>query len=169
MSLENVWPDRWVRGDYRAVAVLARPASALALLGIRFSDDDDDGLGKILIAGVELSSKRRLRSYSIFRHRRHIGSKPRSTCCISPQILRAWRPRWMSSWLKSDARPAISPGLRRTCNSFPHAVWRQDDNGQRFEVGVYSSRSEATQHLRRLESLGHKQAYLIVQVSEGAA
>jgi hypothetical protein len=37
-------------------------------------------------------------------------------------------------------------------------VWRQDDNGNRFEVARHTSREAA-----ELEARGHKQAYWVAQ------
>jgi aspartate racemase len=45
------------------------------------------------------------------------------------------------------------------------SVWRQDDNGNRFEVSRGLSQSDATRELARFESLGHKQVYWIALTS----
>jgi hypothetical protein len=38
-------------------------------------------------------------------------------------------------------------------------VWRQDDHGHRFVVGVVSDQADALRLVRELESRGHKQTY----------
>ena len=40
-------------------------------------------------------------------------------------------------------------------------VWRQDDNGNRFEVARRSSRSEAEQLATTMEARGHRQIYWV--------
>jgi hypothetical protein len=41
---------------------------------------------------------------------------------------------------------------------------RQDDNGARFEIAVYSSRCEATAAAHELERRGHKQTYWVEEI-----
>jgi len=40
-------------------------------------------------------------------------------------------------------------------------VWRQDDNGNRFEVARLASRDEADRLAAEYESRGHKQTYWV--------
>jgi hypothetical protein len=40
---------------------------------------------------------------------------------------------------------------------------RQDDNGNRFEVGAYGTRCEAEIRIEQLEAGGHKQTYWLVE------
>ena len=40
-------------------------------------------------------------------------------------------------------------------------VWRQDDNGNRFEVARLTSRSEADELAASMEARGHKQTYWV--------
>lgn len=40
-------------------------------------------------------------------------------------------------------------------------LWRQDDNGNRFLVARFASRSAADDEQRRCEALGHKQTYWV--------
>jgi ribosomal protein S18 acetylase RimI-like enzyme len=47
------------------------------------------------------------------------------------------------------------------------SVWRQDDNGSRFEVARGLSRAEAERRVRDFESLGHKQTYWLVPTRSG--
>jgi hypothetical protein len=42
-------------------------------------------------------------------------------------------------------------------------VFRQDDNGNRFEVARNLSREAALEMVERLEALGHKQSYSAVR------
>jgi hypothetical protein len=46
------------------------------------------------------------------------------------------------------------------------AVWRQDDNGNRFEVARYGSKAEAAEHAADLESRGHRQTYWVASAAE---
>lgn len=49
------------------------------------------------------------------------------------------------------------------------AVWRQDDNGNRFEVSRGHSREEALQLVADYESRGHKQHYWASPAGQSAA
>jgi hypothetical protein len=40
-------------------------------------------------------------------------------------------------------------------------VWRQDDNGNRFEVARFTSRAEADALAAQMEARGHKQTYWV--------
>jgi hypothetical protein len=40
-------------------------------------------------------------------------------------------------------------------------VWRQDDNGNRYEVSRHDTRSEADSVATTMESRGHKQTYWV--------
>lgn len=42
-------------------------------------------------------------------------------------------------------------------------LWRQDDNGNRFLIGVYSDRASAEQKLAELTRTQHKQSYWITE------
>ena len=42
-------------------------------------------------------------------------------------------------------------------------VWRQDDNGNRFEVNRYGSRAEADEVAATMEARGHKQIYWVAE------
>ncbi len=44
-----------------------------------------------------------------------------------------------------------------------HALWRQDDNGNRYQVGTYPSRADATFAQRELESHQRRQLYWLVR------
>ena len=48
----------------------------------------------------------------------------------------------------------------------PCELWRQDDNGQRFLVGRYSTRTTAEQQLATLSRAVHKQTYWIEEAPE---
>jgi hypothetical protein len=43
-------------------------------------------------------------------------------------------------------------------------VWRQDDNGNRFEVNRYESRTEADEVAATMEARGHKQIYWVAEM-----
>jgi len=47
-------------------------------------------------------------------------------------------------------------------------VWRQDDNGNRFEVARLASRVEAESLAAQFEARGHRQAYWITTVDDPA-
>jgi hypothetical protein len=55
-----------------------------------------------------------------------------------------------------ESGPTDGPGRRWT-------VWRQDDNGNRFEVARYGSRAEAELLAATMEARGHKQIYWVVE------
>ena len=59
----------------------------------------------------------------------------------------------------------VSPWIpdRRTTRPPDWTVMRQDDNGNRFEVGSYGTRCEAEIRIQRLEAGGHKQMYWVVE------
>ncbi|NUT17939.1 MAG: hypothetical protein HOV77_02020 [Hamadaea sp.] len=42
-------------------------------------------------------------------------------------------------------------------------VWRQDDNGNRYEVARHASREAADAQAAELESRGHKQVYWVAK------
>lgn len=44
-------------------------------------------------------------------------------------------------------------------------VWRQDDNGNQFEVARKNSHAEAEELAAVMESRGHKQLYWVAQTS----
>jgi hypothetical protein len=45
----------------------------------------------------------------------------------------------------------------------PWVVWRQDDNGNRFEVARRDSRAEADALAEMMELRGHKQTYWVAR------
>ena len=45
-------------------------------------------------------------------------------------------------------------------------VWRQDDNGNRFEVARKDSRAEAEDLAATMEARGHKQMYWVAKAGE---
>lgn len=45
-------------------------------------------------------------------------------------------------------------------------VWRQDDNGNRFEVARKESRADADALAAVMEARGHKQLYWVAEASE---
>lgn len=49
------------------------------------------------------------------------------------------------------------------------ALWRLDDNDNRFVVGVFARREEAEAAARAFEAHGHKQTYWVEAVSAPAA
>ncbi|MDR3035587.1 MAG: SPOR domain-containing protein [Kitasatospora sp.] len=51
----------------------------------------------------------------------------------------------------------------------PWAVIREDDNGNRYSVGRYATRTEAEQVAARFEGKGHKQLYLVERVDAGGS
>ncbi|WP_171163841.1 SPOR domain-containing protein [Streptomyces sp. I05A-00742] len=46
----------------------------------------------------------------------------------------------------------------------PWLVIRQDDNGNRYRVGRYATRTEAERVADRLDEKGHKQLYIVERV-----
>ncbi|MET9882413.1 SPOR domain-containing protein [Streptomyces sp. NPDC006430] len=50
----------------------------------------------------------------------------------------------------------------------PWLVIRQDDNGNRYRVGRYPTRSEAQKVVDSLEAGGHKQLYWVERVGQTA-
>ncbi|MFJ4684500.1 SPOR domain-containing protein [Streptomyces sp. NPDC091377] len=48
--------------------------------------------------------------------------------------------------------------------TYPWLVIRQDDNGNRYRVGRYTTRAEAQQIADRLDDRGHKQLYFVERV-----
>jgi len=51
----------------------------------------------------------------------------------------------------------------------PFELWRQDDHGNRFLVGIFSDRSAAEDRLQQLTRMVHKQTYWIVEKRQTAA
>ncbi|WP_178379946.1 hypothetical protein [Cryptosporangium aurantiacum] len=45
-------------------------------------------------------------------------------------------------------------------------VWRQDDNGNRYEVVRKDSRAEAEEVAATLEARGHRQIYWVAEVTQ---
>ncbi len=45
-------------------------------------------------------------------------------------------------------------------------VWRQDDNGNQFEVARKDSRAEAEELAASMEARGHKQTYWVARATE---
>jgi hypothetical protein len=45
----------------------------------------------------------------------------------------------------------------------PYELWRQDDNGNRFLVGVFADRPSAEERLVQLSRVVHKQTYWIAE------
>ena len=45
-------------------------------------------------------------------------------------------------------------------------IWRQDDNGNRFEVARRDSRAEAEELAATMEARGHKQTYWVAAAAE---
>jgi hypothetical protein len=50
---------------------------------------------------------------------------------------------------------------RSSAERRPWVVWRQDDNGNRFEVGRFGTRGEADEVAATMEARGHKQMYWV--------
>ncbi|MFG3659857.1 SPOR domain-containing protein [Streptomyces sp. NPDC047706] len=50
--------------------------------------------------------------------------------------------------------------------TLPWLVIRQDDNGNRYRVGRYATRSEAQKIADSLHSRGHKQLYWVERIGE---
>ncbi|MEV5505852.1 SPOR domain-containing protein [Streptomyces orinoci] len=48
--------------------------------------------------------------------------------------------------------------------ALPWLVIRQDDNGNRYRVGRYATRTEAERVADRLDAKGHKQLYIVERV-----
>ena len=48
-----------------------------------------------------------------------------------------------------------------TLRTGPWVVWRQDDNGNRFEAGRFNDRRRAEELALEMESHGHKQIYWV--------
>jgi hypothetical protein len=57
------------------------------------------------------------------------------------------------------------PGLAGTGPPVRWIVWRQDDNGNRFEVARKDSRAEAEELAAVMEARGHKQTYWIAEAT----
>ncbi|MFI9719041.1 SPOR domain-containing protein [Streptomyces sp. NPDC052396] len=51
--------------------------------------------------------------------------------------------------------------------ALPWLVIRQDDNGNRYRVGRYATKTEAERVADRLDAKGHKQLYIVERVSRG--
>lgn len=51
----------------------------------------------------------------------------------------------------------------------PWLVIREDDNGNRYRVGRYATRSEAQKVADGLEDRGHKQLYWIERLGQGSS
>ncbi len=49
------------------------------------------------------------------------------------------------------------------------ALWRLDDNGNRFVVAVFANRDEAEATARAFEAHGHKQSYWVEAAVDGIA
>jgi hypothetical protein len=45
-------------------------------------------------------------------------------------------------------------------------LWRQDDNGNRFQVGIFASQESARLRLEELTRVSHRQIYWIERVEE---
>jgi hypothetical protein len=76
----------------------------------------------------------------------------------------AW---WMAKHhvLMSNVRIGAEgdPGSTAVGASARWIVWRQDDNGNRFEVAQKQSRAEAEELAAVMEARGHKQLYWVAQ------
>ena len=46
------------------------------------------------------------------------------------------------------------------------ALWRQDDNGNRFLIARFASAQAAEAEQRRFEALGHKQTYWVQRAGD---
>ena len=46
-------------------------------------------------------------------------------------------------------------------------VWRQDDNGNRFQVGTFPDRAGAEERMAELTRTTHKQTFWITETKEG--
>lgn len=51
-------------------------------------------------------------------------------------------------------------------NALKYVLWRQDDNGNRFQVGVFASQESAQLRLEELTRIPHRQTYWIERVEE---
>jgi hypothetical protein len=161
--------ETWKQGptDWRPefLATIARTAAVLdAELHLGFEDDVEDGLGRVRYAPCVTTTGRKfvLAQYpdgpTPGRDHTTIMVKD-ADCGVTPlgeildEIVTELR-------LRTTDLPWVHPQVtfRR------HALWRQDDNGNRYEVGVYTSCAEATHALRELESHHHRQFYWVVRV-----
>ena len=46
-------------------------------------------------------------------------------------------------------------------------LWRQDDNGNRFQVGTFPDRAGAEERMAELTRTPHKQTFWITETKEG--
>ncbi len=56
----------------------------------------------------------------------------------------------------------------RSGRSVVFELWRQDDNGNRFLIGVFPGRAAAEEHMAELCRNPHKQIYWIAEKRDGA-
>ncbi|SBT50006.1 hypothetical protein [Micromonospora narathiwatensis] len=75
---------------------------------------------------------------------------------ISRKLLPGW---------PEDAFTTIWPMPGHLAKDRPRGwtVWRQDDNGNRYEVSRHDSRTEADSTAARMEARGHKQTYWVAR------
>ncbi len=69
----------------------------------------------------------------------------------------------------SIQRPAAADDERGPATTEPPdrwIVWRQDDNGNQFEVARKDSRAEAEELATAMETRGHKQTFWVVRATE---
>ena len=74
----------------------------------------------------------------------------------------------MSNELGPDGSTARADPASVTAVGQPGSwiVWRQDDNGNRYEVARRASRAEAEDLAATMEARGHKQTYWVAAAAE---
>jgi len=66
-----------------------------------------------------------------------------------------------------DAREVLDERRRSHRPVSGWALWRLDDNGNRFVVAVFANRDEAETTARAFEAHGHKQTYWVEAAGDG--
>jgi hypothetical protein len=69
----------------------------------------------------------------------------------------------MPGWPEEEAFTTVWPLPPRLARPRRWTVWRQDDNGNRYEVSRHDTRGEAESVAAEMEARGHKQTYWVAE------
>jgi hypothetical protein len=71
----------------------------------------------------------------------------------------------MPGWPEEEVFTTVWPLPPRLAGDRPRrwTVWRQDDNGNRYEVSRHDTRAEAESEAAAMEARGHKQTYWVAE------
>lgn len=155
IEFQEVPLNAGVKGNYRPLAVINQPVTAIARgHNLTIDEFDEDGLGWSHMVVLRASDGQQIMVVQ------HLQSPWPETSTIemvpddptTPAVLDEFL-----AWLGMGAADLtwLSPDITLPI----YSLRRQDDNGQIFKIETVSGLGEAIRRVKAFEALGHKQCY----------